>query len=114
MNLREKQSLFVKLLWRLLRTAEHLDYEVTLGEAYRTKQQAEWNAEQGVGIANSVHCQRLAVDLNLFKHGRLLSATEDYAELGAQWKMLDQLCRWGGDFAKPDGGHFSLWHGGRA
>lgn len=87
-------------------------YAVTFGEAYRTKEQAEWNRAHGSGIANSLHCQRLAIDLNLFLDGDLLVSRDAYEPLGMFWKTLHEDARWGGDFSKPDSDHFSLeWQG---
>lgn len=70
--------------------------------------------ERGSGSGNSLHPDRLAVDLNLFRDGRFLTLSKDHAPLGAYWKTLNPLCRWGGDFhPKPDGNHYSIEHGGR-
>lgn len=111
MTLRQKQSVFAKLI------AEHIvwlysqGYEVTLGEAYRTAEQAELNAAKGIGIANSLHRYRLAVDLNLFKDGNYLYNTEDHRISGEKWETRHELCRWGGRF--KDGNHYSIEHEGR-
>jgi hypothetical protein len=53
----------------------------------------------------------LAIDLNLFKDGNFLSATEDHKELGEWWEEQHELCRWGGRFSNADGNHYSLVHG---
>jgi hypothetical protein len=113
MTLREKQSTFALLVAQLLLTADDLGYQVTLGEAWRSAKEAARLAATGAGIAKSLHCDRLAIDLNLFKNGVYLRKTEDYAELGAWWKKQHDLARWGGDFPRKDGNHFSLTHGGR-
>jgi len=82
---------------------------VTLGEAWRTPQQAALNAQDGKGIRDSLHCERLAVDLNLFQDGNYLMHTEQYRALGEWWKTLGPAYRWGGDFkSRPDGNHFSI------
>jgi hypothetical protein len=60
---------------------------------------------------NSVHNLKLAKDLLLFKDGKYLTKTEDYAFAGLYWISLHPLCRWGGAFS--DGNHFSLEHNGR-
>lgn len=111
MTLREKQSLFVQLVGHLIARAYATGYELTFGESYRTKEQAEYNARKGTGIANSLHCARLAVDFNLFRDGLWLNASEDFEPLGVFWEGLNPLCRWGGRFG--DGNHFSLEHEGR-
>jgi len=78
----------------------------TYGEAYRTSEQAAWNAARGIGIKDSQHCKRLAVDLNLFRNGVYLTDTESYKPYGEYWESLNPLNRWGGRFSKPDGNHF--------
>ena len=112
MTLREKQSLFVELVGKLIARAYATGYEMTFGETYRTPEQAAANAKAGKGIARSLHCVRLAADFNLFRDGVWLRDTEDFADLGAFWERLHPDCRWGGRF--NDGNHFSLTHDGRA
>ncbi len=114
MTLREKQSLFVTLVARLILEAQTRGYALTFGEAYRTPEQAALNAKNGTGIAHSLHTDRLAIDFNLFKDGVYQAASDAYRPLGEFWETLHELCRWGGRFTKPDGNHFSLTDGGRA
>ena len=111
MTLRQKQSLFAELVPRLIDKAYWLGYEITLGEAYRSPEEAARLARLGKGIKDSLHCKKLAIDLNLFKDGVYLSSTESHRELGEFWETLDPLCRWGGRFG--DGNHYSLEHGGK-
>lgn len=105
----------MRLLPRLIDHAYENGYEVVGGELKRDQRIADLNAAAGVGISKSLHLASLAIDLSLFKDGQYLDQTFDYAGLGAYWKSLDPLCRWGGDFVSlPDGGHFSLeWEGRR-
>jgi D-alanyl-D-alanine carboxypeptidase len=112
MNLREQQSLFVKLVGTLIDWTYASGYELTFSEAYRSPQEALLNAKSGVGIAASLHCERLAIDLNLFRDGVNLTQVADYQIMGDYWKTLHELARWGGDFASPDADHFSLTYGG--
>ena len=112
MTLREKQSLFARNIAKLIQFAYAEGYEVTFAEAYRPPELAALYAEQGRGIANSLHTKRLAVDLNLFLEGKYLSSSESHRVLGAYWKTLHPDNRWGGDFRKPDGCHYSMYHGG--
>lgn len=114
MTLREKQSLFVKLVAKLIDYAYSNGMELTFGECWRTPEQAKRNADNGTGVLNSLHTQRLAIDLNLFVSGVFIDSSAGHARLGAYWKSLHPLCRWGGDFRKPDGNHYSLEHEGRA
>lgn len=138
MRLGEKQQLFMRLLPRLLTRALQLGFEIRGGELLRFEAQARWNAthcrvcklERGakrhagvgplrhkfraIGIVKSLHRVKLAFDLVLFRRGRPCWDSETYRELGEFWKSLHPLCRWGGDFRNPDGGHFSIAHQGRA
>lgn len=106
---RQKQSRFVLDVARLILKAYELGYELTFGEAWRTPEQAKWNAAQGIGTATSLHIDRLAIDLNLFIDGRYITNDEGHTELGAYWKTLSPDYRWGGDIAnKKDYNHYSL------
>lgn len=103
----EKQQQFSLMLGRLLvHIATETDYRVTMGETWRTPEQAAMNAAKGIGIKNSLHCERLAADLNFFRDGKLTATPE---EVGAWWE--EQGGAWGGRFNDP--AHFSLAHGGR-
>lgn len=116
-TLGQKQRVFAPLAARLIQQAEKLGYEVTLGEAWRSPEMAiyatQYYANRGIGIANSLHTKRLAIDINLFKNGKYLTNTEDYRPLGEWWEKQCAECRWGGRFVKlPDGNHFSIEHEG--
>ena len=109
MSLSVRQQQFAGLLGQFLTWIyAESDYEVTMGECYRTPEMAEIYAKQGKGIKDSLHCKRLAVDLNLFIDGVYITDTESYKTLGEKWKSLDDGCSWGGDFSRPDGNHFQL------
>jgi len=111
-TLGEAQRAFVPCVADLIVWAYDNGYQLTFGEAHRTMEQAAANARLGIGIANSLHVKRLAIDLNVFKDGVYLTKSEDYLPLGERWKTLHPLARWGGDFKKPDGNHFSFeWQG---
>lgn len=110
MTLSEKQQLFTKLIAQLILWADEKGLRLTFGEAYRTPEQAALNAKSGKGIANSLHTQRLAIDLNLFKNGIYQTDSAAYKELGLYWESLGGA--WGGRFSRPDGNHFSLEHNG--
>lgn len=112
MTLGETQRAFTRTLADLIVFAYDQGFELTIAEAYRTPEQARIMAASGKGIVNSLHVKRLAVDLNLFRGGKWLTRTEDHAPLGAHWKTLHPLARWGGDFSRPDGNHYSFeWEG---
>lgn len=109
-TLRQKQNRFAGMAARLILKAQEMGYEVTLGEAWRTPEQAALNAQKGTGTRNSLHILRLAIDLNLFRNGQWLRDTEDHRSLGEWWESQDPAARWGGRF--NDGGHYSLEHQG--
>ena len=111
MTLREKQSLFVKLVARLIDRAYAGGFELTFGETWRHPVTAEHFAHLGIGSINSLHVDRLAIDLNLFKDGKWLEDTESHRFLGEWWENQHELCAWGGHF--NDGNHYSLKHQGR-
>lgn len=106
--MRELQEEFAQSAARLIQKAGEMGYGVTLGEALRAKEQAEWNAEHGKGISNSLHLDKLAIDLNLFKDGIYLTGSAGHSELGAWWKTLGSKYRWGGDFKSKDFNHYSI------
>lgn len=112
MTLREKQSMFVLNVARLIVWAYQRGYELTFGETIRSKEEAKANSLSGIGIINSLHIIGLAIDLNLFINDEWKKDTESFKPLGAYWKTLDPLNRWGGDFHNPDANHFSMEHGG--
>lgn len=111
-------------------------FEFTLGEAYRSAEQAAINslslydrariremletkypvvaaaigASTSVGIKNSVHRNRLAEDLQLFKDGIWLEDASHYIPFGAWWKIQHPAARWGGDWGDAD--HFSFEYRG--
>ena len=117
MTLRQKQSIFALLVARLILKADAMGYETTLGEAWRSPEEAARLAKLGKGIVKSLHTSRLAIDLNLFRNGHYLSSTESYRPLGAWWETIGAAqgvtTAWGGRFTRHDGGHFSLEHEGR-
>lgn len=112
MTLHAAQALHVKLVGQLISFVYAAGFELTWGEAFRTAEQAQWDAQHHTGIINSVHCDRLAVDLQLFKDGVYLTDPAAYKFAGEYWKTLDPSCRWGGDFTTVDADHFSItWQG---
>lgn len=98
MALRIQQSLFVKLIGKLIEYAYANGYELTFGDAFATKGHSK----------NSKHYERLAIDLNLFKNGEYLQTTEDHRLLGDYWITLHPDCSWGGNFLNKDGNHYSM------
>lgn len=102
------QEEFAQQVSNLIRKASDLGYGVTFGEAWRTPEQAALNAKSGAGISNSLHIERLAIDLNLFKDGAYITDDRGHRELGTWWKSIGPRYRWGGDFTKRDFNHYSI------
>lgn len=111
-TLGELQREHVECVAKLISYAYAQGYQFTWGEAFRTAVQAQWDADHHTGIKNSVHCLRLAVDLQLFKDGTYLTDPTAYKFLGTYWKALHPLARWGGDFSTVDADHFSFTYQG--
>lgn len=108
-SLSQKQARFTVMVARLIEFASQNNLDLTFGEAYRTPEMAEFYAKNGKGIKDSVHCHRLAVDLNLFIDGKYQASTEAYKALGEYFESIGGC--WGGRF--NDGNHFSLEHNGK-
>lgn len=108
MTLRQQQSQFAQHVALLIQYIWSQGYTCTLGEAYRTPEQSRLNASRGIGIANSLHTQRLAIDLNIFdKNGTFLTDSKDYTFAGEYWESLDKANVWGGRWKKlVDGNHY--------
>jgi hypothetical protein len=102
------QEEFAQSAAKLIVKAAEFGFGVTLGEAWRTPEQAQWDADHGSGISHSLHMDRLAIDLNLFKDGVYLTAPDAYVQLGTWWKSLGPNYRYGGDFKIRDYDHFSI------
>lgn len=112
MTLGEKQREFTRCIGKLIEYAYSKGYELTFGDAYRDPRvHGNVGEKKSYSSANSVHKERLAVDFNLFKDGKYLSASEDHRELGEYWETLHPLARSGIHF--NDGNHYSFEHQGR-
>jgi len=83
-----------------------LSVEVVFAEIIRPKEMAVIYAEKGLGIINSLHCLGLAGDLLVYVNGFYQKDHQTYETLGAKWKELNPLNRWGGDFKRDDADHF--------
>jgi len=108
-HLLDLQQEFAQSVAKLLQFAKSQGFGVTLGEAWRTEEQAKWNAAHGSGVVHSLHEERLAIDLNLFKEEVYQTDTEPYRVLGEFWKGLGPNYCWGGDFhGLVDLDHYSI------
>jgi len=109
-TLQEKQELFAYSAAKLIIHIFESGYKCTLGEAFRTHEQALIYSKEHLGIVNSKHCQRLALDINLFDStGKYIFADDkEYEALGHYWESLNPSNRWGGLFHRHDLDHFEM------
>lgn len=115
--LHDRQVLLVRCLAKLFAYATERGYELTLGEGYVQKHRPSTNKVwfmDAMHMPESLHYQRLAIDLNLFVEGSFVTSSESLAwkDLGEFWEKLDPLCAWGGRFS--DGNHLSVRFGDKA
>lgn len=115
MTLQQKQSVFADNVAHLINYISSSGYLCSLGEVYRTPEQAALNAHSGKGIKNSLHCKKLAIDIQLFStDGLYITDSKQYESLGIYWESLNKFNRWGGYFVSKyggtiiDGNHFEM------
>lgn len=116
MTLAEKQQAFALLVGMLICETYSRGWALTFGETYRSPEEAARLAKAGLGIKQSLHTKRLAIDLNLFIDGKYQTDSAAYEPLGEWWEAQSTehiVCAWGGRFSRPDGNHFSVEHDGR-
>jgi len=101
------QKRFALIVGLLLLKVYELGYEVSLGDAWARPSDVNSKGKR-THKPWSNHYDRIAIDLNLFKNGKWLKATEAHAELGAYCELLGGC--WGGHF--DDGNHYSIRHRG--
>lgn len=107
MSLREEQCKFTKDVNKLFTWAFSMGYEITLGEAFRTpEQQAIYFNSGRSKTMNSKHLQRCAIDLFVFKDGKLLTTKEEMQPIGNAWEGLSKENEWGGNWGFCDTPHF--------
>lgn len=112
----EKQNEFIRSLVRFLTWLDLNGYQCSLGEAYRPPELARFYAFEREGIERSRHCDRMAIDLNIFRRGVWLTTVEDLRECGTFWESLSVPGlehKWGGLFNPADTDHFSIADGDR-
>ena len=112
MKLSEKRILFSQLISKLVLWAAENGYDLAYDQVKRSQAEANANAASGKGISNSLHLSGLAADLNLYIKGVYQETTEAHKAIGEKWKSMHPLARWGGDFTRKDGNHYSLEHNG--
>ena len=124
-TLRQKQTLFLACIQRLNAYATAHGWELTPSDFAVNEDRIRYALAPGSSeerVRNAVghrlggcHSMKLAGDVNLFIRGRIRTKhCPEWDGLGAKWKSLNPLCRWGGDFDSGDYNHFSITHRGRA
>lgn len=98
MSLGASQELFVKDVLKLIQEAHRLGFGVRFGEVWRTAEQQKIYVETGRSkTMNSMHLNRLAIDLVLVWEGKI-ATHEQIKPLGEFWEALDPKNRWGGSW----------------
>jgi hypothetical protein len=106
MSLSDEQAIFTRQITALTALVNSTgQYRIRDGDCYR-------DPRVRYGKRKSLHRSRLARDLILDKRTNnngwtYQRSTAAYQWIGTIWKMMDEQNRWGGDFTKPDGNHFS-------
>lgn len=104
MKLAEEQQDFAFNVSNLIKKIFDSGFSCTINEVYRPPETAELYEKQGRGIKNSLHTDKLAIDLNLFDaNGRFLTDGGSYATFGRYWETLNPLNKWGGNFKANKG-----------
>lgn len=106
MTLGERQEIFLVNIARLILWANSQGYRTRGGELERTPEMAHIYAERGIGIENSLHLRRLALDIHLFKGEAYLTTEEAHKPLGEWWEQQHPENRWGGRYG--DGNHYEM------
>lgn len=103
MTLREKQSLFISRLAKLIVWINRQGWDLTLGDGLRRDEKGH--------MPGSLHYIGLAQDLNLFIEGKWIrdGAHPAWKSIGLKWEELGGT--WGGRFG--DSNHFSQAHDGK-
>lgn len=104
-----KQEIFSQNVAKLIEYIYSKGYRCTMGEAFRTKEQALYYAQHGLGIVHSQHCERLAIDLNLVDpSGKFLWDEKDYEPFGKYWESLNPSNHSGAFWHRVDADHFEM------
>ena len=108
-TLLQTQFIFTQNSAKLVQYIFACGYKCTYGETYRSPAEALLNSRLGIGIARSYHCERLAIDLNLFLNDKPVYDEKHHEKFGIYWESLNKKNRWGGRFKHlVDSGHFEM------
>ncbi len=99
MSLVTVQAEFLLDACKLIQYATTAGFTVTGGELFRTLEQQQIYLKTGRSkTLNSQHLNRLAIDLNFFRDGRLIGTRDELRLLGEFWEGLNPKNRWGGSW----------------
>lgn len=120
MELWEARCAFARAISQLVQWASYdpsmVGFQVAFGEGYVALTDGADGDHDGPHKAGGAHYTGLGFDLLVYENGRYVSDGDHpaYQQLGAEWKRLHWLARWGGEFAKPDANHMSFEWGGKS
>jgi len=98
MSMIAKQHQFLLDACKLIQKATEMGYTVTAGEMWRPVEMQQLYVKTGRSkTMASKHLERLAIDLNFFKDGKL-QGREGIKPLGDWWESLSPGHRWGGSW----------------
>ena len=99
MNLGKEQEAFSKNFEKLLNFIHSNGYSVRIGEVERSRDEQEIYIKTGKSKTyNSMHLNRLAADIFIFKGDEWLQSKQELAKFGEFWESLGSQNRWGGNF----------------
>ena len=112
LRLGEKQELFARLIAEHITWLYRQGYKVRGGDWFRdSRVHGKVGEKVGYGAAYSMHKDKCALDINLFKNGKYLTTTKSHQISGEKWESRHPLCAWGGRW--EDGNHYSITDAGR-
>jgi len=95
----DQQWEFLRDLSLLIAYADRMGYKLTGGELERPQAMQDIYWKEGkTTVRRSVHQDRKAVDLNVFKGGEYTTLKIDVQPLGDFWESLSPLNSWGGNW----------------
>lgn len=89
MSMVDEQAAFLLDVAKTIQYATSIGLKVTAGEMYRTPEQQAIYIKTGRSkTMKSKHLDRLAVDLNYFKDGKLTYSGKEVEDVGRFWESL--------------------------
>jgi peptidoglycan L-alanyl-D-glutamate endopeptidase CwlK len=97
MSLVFSQSAFLLDACKLIEFASSYGFTVTGGELWRSPEQQAIYVKTGRSkTMKSRHLDRMAIDLNFFRDGKLIYDIATLSPVGDYWEALHKLNSWGG------------------